>query len=866
MKTTKGSFINLAALEASGPTKEVKQGFDAPLRTPGASSRLSLDNADTGRLSRLIIVSNHLPVRIKRAPEGWEFEWDEDALVAQAKDGIPAGCDVLYVGSLPVDVPLEDQEGVATDLKRMFNCSPVFMDSELKEKYYKGFCKQQLWPLFHYVLPMSPTSLGRFDAELWQAYVKANKIFCDKLVEEAASEGDCVWIHDYHLLVLPSLLRKRFNRIRCGLFLHSPFPSSEIFRAFPKREEILRSMLNTDLLGFHTFDYARHFLSCASRMLGIEHETSRGTITLDYYGRTIGIKIMPTGINPQRYLSGFEWDDYKWRRGELAAQLEGKTVLVGVDDMDPFKGIELKLAAFERLLDYHSEYRGNLVLVQITNPPRSAGRDITELQLAINTAVQSINNKYGDPEAGYEPVMYLERHVPLHERMAFYSLADVAVLTATRDGFNLVPYEYIMCSGADRDSPQHGRGSSPGEGLPKKDSMLVVSEFVGCSPSLSGAIRVNPWSVEATADGIFSAIKLPQEQKQHRHEQAWRYVSQHTVQYWAASYIAELQRVTKGHNVMKCYALGLGLDTFRMVALDANFRKLDEGTVQSAYASSTSRILFLDYDGTLSQGYGRESHSNKVLPPSEEVIALLRALAADPCNKVCLFCGTPKAELAQWFDCVPNMALGAEGGFFLRWAVGAPWESQGGVLAADMTWKRTALPILQQYQESTDGSWVEVKQSSLVWHYPDADPDFGSWQAKELLTHLEGVLANDPVSIVSTGHCAVEIRPQGVTKGQAVEHMLALATANLQQQQLRQQIAAIHSDAAAAAGGSGGSSCGSVGSGSDLAASSGSSGGRASATAVAAAAGGRSGAGGSGGAAKGVREEAAAGSRSSSCA
>ncbi|KXZ45849.1 hypothetical protein GPECTOR_50g643 [Gonium pectorale] len=683
------------------------------------------------------------------------------------REGVPADLEVMYVGSLPVEVATDEQDAVAAELRRLYNCCPVFMDKEVRDKFYKGCCKQQMWPLFHYVLPMSPESSGRFDQEMWQAYVKANKVFCEKVVEESATDTDYVWIHDYHLLVLPSLLRKRFNRIRCGLFLHSPFPSSEIFRTFPKREELLRSLLNADLIGFHTFDYARHFLSCCSRMLGLEHETSRGSITIDYYGRTVGIKIMPTGVNPRRYLDGFSWDEFKWRRGELVAQYAGLTVLVGCDDLDVFKGVELKLLALERLLEQHPEWRGQLVLVQITNPPRSSGRDITELHRCVNNLVESINRKFG--KGAYQPVQYLERHVPLHERMAFYSIADCAVVTATRDGMNLVPYEYVVC----RQGPDGwDGGGNGGGGSGKRESMLVVSEFVGCSPSLSGAIRVNPWSVESTADGIYAAIKLPPEHRQLRHEKHWRYVSQHTVAYWATSYVTDLQRVTKNHVAMKCYGLGLGLDTFRMVALDANFRRLEERVVASTYASSRFRAFFLDYDGTLTGG----STNSLTLAPSEPLLAVLRALAADPRNRAFLFSSSPKADLANWFAPIPNLGLVAENGFFYRPIGSTAWETL--VPHADFSWKKMAAPILQQYVESTDGSSVEAKESALVWHYRDADPDFGAWQAKELLDHLEGVLSNKPVELVG-GQGYVEIKPQGVSKGRALERLLAAACASM---------------------------------------------------------------------------------------
>nr|AKA43768.1 trehalose-6-phosphate synthase [Dunaliella viridis] len=770
------SSRNLAGMLENGGFEGEGSGSCGGSRQQARDPRRTSLSVNSGRV---IIASNHLPLRVKKSSTGeWQFEFDEDALTAQAKDGVPRSHfqEVLYVGGLPVDVEPEEQENIAIKLRDLYNCCPVYLDSAVKERFYKGFCKQQLWPLFHYVLPGSPSSSQRFNVEFWQAYVKANKCFADKIVEESLTDTEFVWIHDYHLLVLPSLLRKRFNRIRAGVFLHSPFPSSEIFRTFPKREELLRSLLNADLIGFHTFDYARHFLSCCSRMLGLEHETSRGSITIDYYGRTVGIKIMPTGVNPKRYLDGFSWDEFKWRRGELEAQFKGMTVLAGVDDMDSFKGIDLKLQAFERLLEYHAEWRGKVVLVQVTNPPRSTGHDITELHAFVTNLVASINYKYGNPSTNYVPVHYLERRVPLHERMAFYSIADCVVVTATRDGMNLVPYEYIVCRQGPDTPP--GAGSTVESG--PRDSMLVVSEFVGCSPSLSGAIRVNPWSIDSGYNGMYAAICMPLEHRRLRHQKHWRYVSQHTVAFWAQSYLMDLVRVTRNHVTMKCYGLGLGLDTFRMVALDANFRKMEESQVAATYKSSKSRVFFLDYDGTLTAG----QHTSITLAPLDEVLQVLRALTAEPLNKVVLFSGRPKAELQEWFASVPNLALVAENGCYLRLGEGQTWRSHltpglqvadqswvSLVVAADFGWKKMALPILQQYQESTDGSSIEAKESALVWYYKDADPDFGSWQAKELLDHLEGVSSNKPVEIVG-GSSAVEIKPQGVSKGQAVEKML----------------------------------------------------------------------------------------------
>jgi trehalose 6-phosphate synthase/phosphatase len=664
----------------------------------------------------------------------------------------------------------------SNEIKRALQLTPSLSLPPISE-----FCKQQLWPMLHYLIPLNPNSTGRFDPGLWSAYVRANMAFASKLVEVLSSlEDDFVWIHDYHLLVLPSLLRKRFHRIKCGFFLHSPFPSSEIFRTFPRRDEVLRSLLNADVVGFHTFDYGRHFLSCCSRMLGLEHKTSRGSIIVEYYGRDVGIKIMPTGVKPERLLSACAWPDTAWRRGELAAQFRGKTVLVGVDDMDVFKGIELKLAAFEQVLTHHPEWQGKLVLVQVTSAARAPGRDVEDLHAHVIALVESINTKFRAP--GYEPVVWLERPVPLYERIALYSIADVAVVTATRDGMNLMPYEYIVCrQGPVGDGTAAGAGAGSEGGTPRADggvgsggdvppplqkhaSMLVVSEFVGCSPSLSGAIRVNPWSVDAVRDAIYAAIRLPHAERLIRHEKHWKYVSSHTVQFWAKSYVADLQRFTQNHGKLQCFDLGLGLDNFRMVALTSDFRKLQAEAVVNSYAEASQRVFLLDHDGTL------VAQSSIMSRPGEGVLRVLRALTADPANHVYIISGRARGELDDWFASVPRLGLAAEHGFYLRRPGAADWA----VLDPDLAsgWKDMVLPILQLYTESTDGSSIEAKESALVWHYRDADPDFGSWQAKELLDHLEGVLANEPVEVVP-GQSIVEVKPQGVSKGRAAERILA---------------------------------------------------------------------------------------------
>ncbi|CAA7408590.1 unnamed protein product [Spirodela intermedia] len=731
------------------------------MTVPGIVSELDDDQANSVSSDvpsslaqdRIIIVANQLPIKAKRRPDGrgWSFAWDEESLLLQLKDGLPDDMEVIYVGSLIADVEPAEQEDVSQALLERFKCVPAFLPGEIVAKFYHGFCKQELWPLFHYMLPFSADHGGRFDRSHWEAYVAANKIFSQKVIEVINPEDDYVWVHDYHLMVVPTFLRRRFNRLRMGFFLHSPFPSSEIYRTLPVREEILKALLNSDLIGFHTFDYARHFLSCCSRMLGLEYQSKRGYIGLEYFGRTVGIKIMPVGVHMGQLETVMKLPDVEWRVAELRQEFQGKTVLLGVDDMDIFKGINLKLLAFEHMLNVHPSWKGRAVMVQIANPPRGRGRDLDEIQAEIKESCQRINSAYGRDD--YQPVVYIDRVISFSEKIAFYTIAECVIVTAVRDGMNLTPYEYIV-----------GRQGVPGsESESPRKSMLVVSEFIGCSPSLSGAIRINPWNIESTAEAMNEAVAMDEGEKELRHEKHFRYVSTHDVAYWSKSFLQDLERSCKDHFRRTCWGIGLGFG-FRVVALDPNFRKLNVDVIVSAYERARSRAILLDYDGTLMP----KTSINKT--PGKEVISIMNLLSRDERNVVFVVSGRARGSLGKWFSPCEKLGIAAEHGFFVRWGKAEEWEVCGPT--ADFGWFQIAEPVMKLYTESTDGSSIETKESALVWHHQDADPGFGSAQAKEMLDHLESVLANEPVAVKS-GQFIVEVKPQGVSKGLVAEKILS---------------------------------------------------------------------------------------------
>ncbi|XP_004507802.1 probable alpha,alpha-trehalose-phosphate synthase [UDP-forming] 11 [Cicer arietinum] len=708
---------------------------------------------------RMIIVTNQLPIKVSNEGQKWNFEWDFDTIAFQLKDGFSSNVEVLYVGSLKTEIEVFEQDEVSQVLFEKFRCVPTFLPSDIHNKFYHGFCKHYLWPLFHYMLPVSKSQGSRFDRSQWLAYVSANRIFADKVTEVINPDEDYVWVHDYHLMILPTFLRKRFPRVKLGFFLHNTFPSSEIYRTIPVREEILRGFLNCDLIGFHTFDYARHFLSCCSRMLGLDYESKRGYIGLDYFGRTVTVKILPVGIHMGLLQSVLSLNQTCKRVLELKEEFEGKVVMLGVDDVDLFKGIGLKFLALGKLLEQHEKLRGKVVLVQILNPARSRGKDIQDVKSEIEAIAKEINGKYGDDKDNYKPIVCIKGPVSTQEKVAYYAISECCIVNAVRDGMNLMPYEYTVCR-------QGSVELDKALGLEKdeaKKSVIIVSEFIGCSPSLSGAIRVNPWNIDDVSEAMNLSTRMVDSEKCLRHEKNYKYISSHDVAYWAKSFDQDLERACREHYINKWLVVGLGLN-FRIIALDPTFKKLCVDDIVYPYRDTKSRLILLDYDGTMMP----QDTLDKA--PSSDVISLLNCLCSDHRNIVFIVSGRDRDCLSKWFSPCDKLGLSAEHGYFTRWSKDSPWKTCG--LASDFDWKNIVEPVMALYTEATDGSFIEQKESAMVWQHQEADPDFGSCQAKELLDHLESVLANEPV-VVKRGQHIVEVKPQGVSKGIVVEDLIS---------------------------------------------------------------------------------------------
>ncbi|KAH1485366.1 hypothetical protein KXX26_007133 [Aspergillus fumigatus] len=444
----------------------------------------SLENS-TQNEARLLLVSNRLPITIKRSEDGkYDFSMSSGGLVS-GLSGLSKSTTFQWYGWPGLEVPEEEIPVVKQRLKDEYGAIPVFIDDELADRHYNGFSNSILWPLFHY----HPGEIT-FDESAWEAYKEANRLFA-KAVAKEVQDGDLIWVHDYHLMLLPEMLREEIGdskeNVKIGFFLHTPFPSSEIYRILPVRNELLLGVLHCDLIGFHTYDYTRHFLSACSRLLGLA-TTPNG---IEFQGKVIACGAFPIGIDPEKFQEGLKKEKVQKRIAQLEQKFQGVKLMVGVDRLDYIKGVPQKLHALEVFLSDHPEWVGF-----------EGGRTVE-----------------------FMPIHFLHKSVNFDELIALYAVSDACIVSSTRDGMNLVAYEYIA-------SQQ------------KRHGVLVLSEFAGAAQSLNGSIIINPWNTEELAGAYQEAVTMSDEQRALNFSKLDKYVNKYTSAFWGQSFVTELNRIS----------------------------------------------------------------------------------------------------------------------------------------------------------------------------------------------------------------------------------------------------------------------------------------------------------------------------------
>ncbi|KAJ3009031.1 UNVERIFIED_CONTAM: Trehalose-6-P synthase/phosphatase complex synthase subunit [Siphonaria sp. JEL0065] len=785
---------------------------------------------------RLLLVSNRLPITLKQGHNG-EFEYTRSSGgLVSALSGLSKETKYQWFGWPGHSIPQHLQKQVSLDLLTKHSSIPVFLSDQTAQAHYTGFCNSILWPLFHY----HPNELS-FNKTHWQEYNAANLLFAQSLASHIRPH-DVVWIHDFHLMMLPKLLKGLLSdelreTVKVGFFLHTPFPSSEVYRILPVRKVLLQGVLEADCVGFQTYDYCRHFMSSCARILGL-HCFPDG---IEYEGRKVKVGTYPIGIDPEKFTKAIETTSVQVQISRLRERFKGMKIMVGIDRLDYIKALPQKIHAFSHLLYTHPELQGNVVFIQIAVPSREDVLEYQNLDRVVNGLVGKVNGRFGTVE--FVPIHYVHKSVGFDELVSLYAVADVCVVSSTRDGMNLVSYEFIASQ-----QGQHG--------------VLVLSEFAGAAQSLNGAIIVNPWNTEEMAQGMYDALTMAAKQKESNYEKLNRYVQKYTSARWGTTFVNELM------------ALPNSFDGTRLVKLTP------ELVVDKFLASRKKRVFFIDYDGTLKSNHSLPEFSN----PSKKIRELIKRLASLPDTYVYIFSGRSRNYLDAWFGDI-GVGLSAEHGCFYRHPpnkfddslidaldsehaaapmspvfstspstsnsltnlvglqtqpfsesiasprplksltslvtspipysplmrhispfrsasyhggsattpspkLGTSIGSASGIIktprrmqhgwlslvddqsdSSNSSWSQEILPLFQYYTERTPGSFVEEKEINLTWHYRNADPEFGMWQAAELHVNLEQILNHLAVSVI-LGNKTVEVRPSMVDKASAARSVV----------------------------------------------------------------------------------------------
>lgn len=670
-------------------------------------------------MKKLLIVSNRLPFHIS-------FDDKEEPVLIPSVGGVATGMrsvyqnyDCQWIGWSGISDATPDQKKkIDRELKR-HNCIAVDLTHTDVELFYQGFSNNCIWPLFHYF-----TEYSGFEEKEWQGYLEVNKKFAN-VVSQHIRKDESIWIHDYHLLMLPGMIKEEYPDINIGFFLHIPFPSYEIFRNMPWREEILQGMLGADLIGFHTYDYERHFISSVRRLLG--YDADYKDINLE--NRVVHVDSFPMGIDFNRFHNAALANLHKSLKEKSKVQVELEKYLLvnpevkmvlSIDRLDYTKGIPNRLRAFEFFLEKYPEYREKVTLIMLSVPSRT---DVEQYQLMKNEVdglVGKINGRFST--INWQPVWYFYRSMPFENLIDLYTTCEIAFLTPIRDGMNLVAKEYVACR-------------------VNKKGVLILSEMAGVAKEMSEALIINPHNFNQIADSIKDAIEMPECEQEERLSFIQERVKHYNVKRWASDFTHALDKVPEKQG------------KYTAVGLNAAAKK----EIKERYKQSNCRVLFLDYDGTL-VGFKNNPASAS---PDKELYNVLDQLSADKGTELVLISGRDKNTFERWFK-DRSYSLITEHGIWSR-KPGGLWEE---IEKFSTDWKENIKEILQFYTDRTPGSFIEEKTYSLVWHYRKVDPELARMQVSEMREEVLSLIAGENLEILD-GNKVMEIKSIGVNKGKA---------------------------------------------------------------------------------------------------
>lgn len=596
------------------------------------------------------------------------------------------------------------------------------------QRRWRAYTDTELSPVLHYNPPQkAPGSVSR---KPWRDYVKANSAFASKILE-VYRPGDIIIIHDYHLMLVPELIRYRLPGAFIGFYLHAPFPSSEIFRCLPRRKDLLHGVLGSNMVGFQSYSYSRHFSSSCTRLLGYP-STYAG---VDAPGGHVAVDVFPAGIDAASLLKSATEPEVKTEMIRLGDLHSGKHIIIGRDRLEYRSGLVQKLEAFEMFLTQYSQWRRKVILVQITALNNDAGPQAAEEDKAyasrVAALVEKINNRFGSDD--HQPVHHHTKYLNKTQYLALLRVANLCLITSIRDGMNTTALEFAICQKF-------------------KCAPLAISEFSGTASALAAATPMNPWDVSSVCNAIHDGLTKRMDERMSRADSLEEYAMRNSVQAWVDRYVKRLVNNLSSFDQSMVTPL------------------LDKTKLVEQYKRAKHRLFLFDYDGTLTPIVKDPQYAT----PSDMMLRTIKLLASNPRNAVWIISGRDQYFLDEWMGHISELGFCAEHGSFLRYPGQDEWLNLAGT--ADMSWQPKVDEVFRYYTERTQGSFIERKKIALTWHYRQADPEYGAFQAKACRAELEAsVMSRWEVEVMS-GKANVEVRPKFLNKGEIVSQLVRYYT------------------------------------------------------------------------------------------
>ena len=795
---------------------------------------------------RVFIVNYNLPVLIRQTVlKEWDVQWDRDQLSARSEDSIADKVEVLWVGvvtGVSVDSEddskaskyirtddLNDEERTSLIVKLgTMNLHPVFVSDRVHDNFNIGFCKSVLWPLHHNAQAL--TLLGeqmKNYKNMWLDYQKVNELIAS-CVCSLYKDGDSIWVHDYHLSLLPRAIRERLNSESPTIifFYHVPFPTSEVLRSLPTRTDILKGILAANVVGFHTFDHARHFVTACQRFVGLSSYSQKGDLGVDYNGRHVMIVVNHVGIDGNMIMREGRSEYVKQKAKELCMKHKGR-ILIGCHEyLQRLNGLALTLLAFERFLITYPRWRETVCLVLRCAEINERLADTLRTKREVEELVGRLQKRFGvgvvDFEAFSTGINGYQSGFPRKDRLALFLACKVLIKNSLQEGLERIPLEYVYVK------------EPPNEGI------VMVSEFTTCASVLNGGVRINPWDVKEVADTIDRVLNMGKEERARRRARDLEYVSSNAAVDWTVRVLQDADRAKQAGD--QTMLEGMEGNEYSNRVVRRGVRVLDSNTLtrslMSSYRQNRPCIFIFDYGGTL---IGRErvnmTFKNEFFgvsrkAPNALTKHLLRALCSHPKNVVFIVSGASTKVLSRNFGDIRDLGLAAENGMYFL------WESEKSIqghqatqfaalnhdpideeeesdedenqskqpfapkvfeevqahysrhdLVCDVTdqftgnwkaltamddfseWKSLALPLLQDYASRCAGASVRTYKNYLSWDFRLSDPEWSKINAKHLKEDLTELLVDHNV-VVQIWKGSVNVIPSGMNKGNAVEYIL----------------------------------------------------------------------------------------------